>query len=83
MKIFSSFFEGNGGSTMHAMHVLEQRYGWDDLRQKRILLIHAGGYSQRTPTTSCLGKIATSIPKGMISNVLQWITSLSCRLANI
>ncbi|CAF1515350.1 unnamed protein product [Adineta steineri] len=55
---------GNGGSTMHAMHVLEQQYGWEILRQKRILLIHAGGYSQRTPTTSCLGKISTSIPKG-------------------
>ncbi|CAF3666941.1 unnamed protein product [Rotaria sp. Silwood1] len=53
---------GNGGSTMHAMHVLEQQYGWDVLRRKRILLIHAGGYSQRTPTTSCLGKIATSWP---------------------
>jgi hypothetical protein len=51
---------------MHAMHVLEQQYGWEVLRQKRILLIHAGGYSQRTPTTSCLGKIATSIPKGVI-----------------
>ena len=51
---------------MHAMYVLEQQYGWEVLRQKRILLIHAGGYSQRTPTTSCLGKIATSIPKGAI-----------------
>ena len=49
---------------MHAMHVLEQQYGWEVLRTKRILLIHAGGYSQRTPTSSCLGKIATSIPKG-------------------
>lgn len=49
---------------MHAMHVLEQQYGWEALRQKRILLIHAGGYSQRTPTASCLGKISTSIPKG-------------------
>lgn len=49
---------------MHAMHVLEQQYSWEILRKKRILLIHAGGYSQRTPTTSCLGKIATSIPKG-------------------
>jgi fucose-1-phosphate guanylyltransferase len=51
---------------MHAMHVLEQQYGWEILRQKRILLIHAGGYSQRTPTTSCLGKISTSIPRGEI-----------------
>ena len=49
---------------MHAMHVLEEKYGWEVLRKKRILLIHAGGYSQRTPTSSCLGKIATSIPKG-------------------
>ena len=53
---------------MHAMHVLEQKYGWEVLQHKRILLIHAGGYSQRTPTTSCLGKIATSIPKGVINN---------------
>jgi len=53
---------------MHAMHVLEQQYGWEVLREKRILLIHAGGYSQRTPTTSCLGKIATSIPKGAMKN---------------
>jgi fucose-1-phosphate guanylyltransferase len=66
MMIFLLLFKGNGGSTMHAMHVLEQQYGWEVLRQKRILLIHAGGYSQRTPTTSCLGKIATSIPKGVI-----------------
>ena len=49
---------------MHAMHILEEKYGWECLRKKRILLIHAGGYSQRTPTSSCLGKIATSIPKG-------------------
>ena len=55
---------GNGGSTLHAMHVLQEKYGWHNLQKKRILLIHAGGYSQRTPTSSCLGKIATSIPKG-------------------
>ena len=65
---------GNGGSTMHAMHVLEQKYGWKVLQRKRILLIHAGGYSQRTPTTSCLGKIATSIPKGAINQQLKRIS---------
>lgn len=64
LKFFICSFRGNGGSTMHAMHVLQEKYGWETLRQKRILLIHAGGYSQRTPTASCLGKIATSIPKG-------------------
>ncbi len=75
---------------MHAMYVLEQQYGWEVLRQKRILLIHAGGYSQRTPTTSCLGKIATSIPKGAIEKRKEKKTlielelkSSSFRLANI
>ncbi|CAF1573803.1 unnamed protein product, partial [Didymodactylos carnosus] len=53
----------NGGSTMHALHVVEQQLG-ENFSKNRILLIHAGGYSQRTPTSCCLGKISTSIPKG-------------------
>ena len=43
LKFFICSFRGNGGSTMHAMHVLQEKYGWETLRQKRILLIHAGG----------------------------------------
>ncbi|KAJ1170800.1 hypothetical protein NDU88_002671 [Pleurodeles waltl] len=54
---------GNGGSTLYALTCLEQLYGgqWDNFT---ILLIHAGGYSQRLPSASALGKIFTALPMG-------------------
>uniref|UniRef100_A0A8C6V9V3 GDP-fucose pyrophosphorylase domain-containing protein n=1 Tax=Naja naja TaxID=35670 RepID=A0A8C6V9V3_NAJNA len=52
---------GNGGSTLHALQCLEEHYGdkWDTLT---IILIHSGGYSQRLPNASALGKIFTTLP---------------------
>ncbi|XP_032074384.1 fucose-1-phosphate guanylyltransferase [Thamnophis elegans] len=54
---------GNGGSTLHALQCLEENYGdkWDTLT---IILIHSGGYSQRLPNASALGKIFTALPCG-------------------
>ncbi|XP_063154200.1 fucose-1-phosphate guanylyltransferase [Candoia aspera] len=54
---------GNGGSTLHALRCLEEHYGdkWDTLT---IILIHSGGYSQRLPNASALGKIFTALPCG-------------------
>lgn len=54
---------GNGGSTLYALTCLEQLYGgqWEHFT---ILLIHAGGYSQRLPSASALGKIFTALPMG-------------------
>ncbi|XP_004679182.1 PREDICTED: fucose-1-phosphate guanylyltransferase [Condylura cristata] len=54
---------GNGGSTLCALQCLEKLYGnkWNSFT---ILLIHSGGYSQRLPNASALGKIFTALPFG-------------------
>ncbi|XP_068095323.1 fucose-1-phosphate guanylyltransferase [Hyperolius riggenbachi] len=54
---------GNGGSTFYALRCLDRLYpgGLDSFT---IMLIHAGGYSQRLPHASALGKIFTALPFG-------------------
>ncbi|XP_072275578.1 fucose-1-phosphate guanylyltransferase [Pyxicephalus adspersus] len=54
---------GNGGSTFYALHCLNQLYP-HELDSFRVMLIHAGGYSQRLPSASALGKIFTALPCG-------------------
>ena len=51
---------GSGGSTLHVIHQLYEKYGIK-LFSMKILLIHAGGYSQRMPNCTVLGKIFSSI----------------------
>ncbi|XP_010219673.1 PREDICTED: fucose-1-phosphate guanylyltransferase, partial [Tinamus guttatus] len=57
------FFIGNGGSTLHVLQCLEKLYG-DQWTSLLVLLIHSGGYSQRLPSASALGKIFTALPLG-------------------
>ena len=52
---------GSGGSTIHVIQELVSKYSSSVLKQK-ILLIHCGGYSQRTPQFSALGKIFSHLP---------------------
>ncbi|XP_056388708.1 fucose-1-phosphate guanylyltransferase isoform X2 [Hyla sarda] len=54
---------GNGGSTLYALHCLQQLYP-SALDSYKVILIHAGGYSQRLPNASALGKIFTALPFG-------------------
>ncbi|XP_029106591.1 fucose-1-phosphate guanylyltransferase [Scleropages formosus] len=54
---------GNGGSTLYALRHLETEYG-QRLSGFRIILIHAGGLSQRLPNASALGKIFLALPLG-------------------
>ncbi|XP_053360784.1 fucose-1-phosphate guanylyltransferase [Clarias gariepinus] len=54
---------GNGGSTLHVLQLLSDEYG-KALSRFRVLLIHAGGWSQRLPHTSALGKIFMALPLG-------------------
>ncbi|XP_068447437.1 serine/threonine-protein kinase TNNI3K isoform X1 [Clinocottus analis] len=54
---------GNGGSTLYALQQLDAIYG-KALGSLRVLLIHAGGLSQRLPSASALGKIFTAVPLG-------------------
>ncbi|KAM4629428.1 fucose-1-phosphate guanylyltransferase [Polymixia lowei] len=52
---------GNGGSTLYALERLDNIYG-KALGRFRVILIHAGGFSQRLPNASALGKIFTALP---------------------
>ncbi|XP_051964663.1 fucose-1-phosphate guanylyltransferase-like [Xyrauchen texanus] len=54
---------GNGGSTLHSLQRLNDKYG-KSLSGFKIILIHAGGFSQRLPNASALGKIFTALPLG-------------------
>ncbi|GFO47580.1 fucose-1-phosphate guanylyltransferase [Plakobranchus ocellatus] len=54
---------GNGGSTLTALEFLESCYG-SDMFCKKILMIHAGGWSQRMPSASILGKVFSLLPYG-------------------
>ncbi|XP_002734232.1 fucose-1-phosphate guanylyltransferase-like [Saccoglossus kowalevskii] len=54
---------GNGGSTLAALAELEKLHK-DLLCNYKILLINAGGMSQRLPHASLLGKIFTAMPVG-------------------
>ena len=52
---------GPGGSTLFVLSVLQAQLG-DALDAMRVLLIHAGGYSQRLPSMSVCGKIFAPMP---------------------
>ncbi|XP_023689770.1 fucose-1-phosphate guanylyltransferase isoform X1 [Paramormyrops kingsleyae] len=54
---------GNGGSTLYVLENLEDKYG-ESLSKFKIMIIHAGGLSQRLPNASALGKIFTALPLG-------------------
>uniref|UniRef100_A0A8D2DBA7 Fucose-1-phosphate guanylyltransferase n=1 Tax=Sciurus vulgaris TaxID=55149 RepID=A0A8D2DBA7_SCIVU len=74
---------GNGGSTLCALRCLEKLYG-DKWNSFTILLIHSGGYSQRLPSASALGKIFTALPldippcSGKGYCIIQSILDLRC-----
>ena len=55
---------GNGGATLHAIVQLEKIHGKELLSSSKILMLHAGGFSQRLPSASVLGKIFTAVPMG-------------------
>ncbi|XP_019621842.1 PREDICTED: fucose-1-phosphate guanylyltransferase-like [Branchiostoma belcheri] len=54
---------GCGGSTLEVLYQLRQQYG-KELDNWKVLLIHAGGYSQRLPSASVLGKVFMAAPLG-------------------
>nr|CAB3246990.1 fucose-1-phosphate guanylyltransferase-like [Phallusia mammillata] len=52
---------GNGGATMLVLEELYSKYG-ESVYKMKTIVIHAGGYSQRLPTASVLGKVFTAFP---------------------
>uniref|UniRef100_A0A8C3T8Z3 GDP-fucose pyrophosphorylase domain-containing protein n=1 Tax=Chelydra serpentina TaxID=8475 RepID=A0A8C3T8Z3_CHESE len=77
---------GNGGSTLHVLQCLEEMYG-DKWTSLTIILIHSGGYSQRLPNASALGKIFTALPFDKAENsdisacIIQSILDSRCVIA--
>ncbi|RIA79936.1 L-fucokinase [Glomus cerebriforme] len=71
---------GSGGSTLLAIKFLHDRYGLN-LEQKKVLLIHSGGYSTRLPHVSVLGKLFMKIPIGNDSRREQnWMELFDLKL---
>lgn len=70
---------GNGGATLVALDWLRSRFG-DAVRAMKILLIHAGGYSQRTPNHSVCGKIFAPLPVGPVAGttMLEMCLAMLC-----
>ncbi|KAM8888103.1 fucose-1-phosphate guanylyltransferase isoform 1-T1 [Synchiropus picturatus] len=54
---------GNGGSTLHCLRHLSELLG-KTFSSMKVLLIHAGGSSQRLPSASALGKLFMAVPLG-------------------
>ena len=74
---------GNGGATLVALAYLDREYGPARFANLRILLLHAGGYSQRTPHHSVSGKIFALLPVGPVpsSTMLEMCLAMLCDLA--
>ena len=54
---------GNGGGVLAVLDELDKIYG-EELEKLKILILLSGGYSQRLPSASLLGKIFTAMPLG-------------------
>ncbi|MBN1558902.1 hypothetical protein JW998_01540 [candidate division KSB1 bacterium] len=52
---------GSGGSTFLVLHALYEEFG-ESLYAKRVLILHSGGDSRRTPAYSAVGKIFMPLP---------------------
>ncbi|WKY01388.1 hypothetical protein Q1695_015410 [Nippostrongylus brasiliensis] len=55
---------GSGGATLNVLRIIEE-----STCGKKVLLIHSGGLSQRTPQLSAFGKVFATLPNG--STVLE------------
>ena len=56
---------GNGGGVIAVIDELKKLYH-SKLEQLKVLILLSGGYSQRLPSSSLLGKIFTCLPMGKI-----------------
>jgi len=70
---------GNGGATLVVLDYLRTEYK-SKFVEKKYLVIHAGGYSQRTPQHSVCGKIFAPLPVGPLpgSSMLEMCFAMLC-----
>ena len=60
---------GNGGGVISVIEDLQKIYN-EDLKSKKVLILLSGGYSQRLPSASLLGKVFTALPLGKIFSLI-------------
>jgi fucose-1-phosphate guanylyltransferase len=53
---------GDGGATLHVLDQLVITESEEYIKNSKVLLIHAGGYSQRLPSASVIGKVFAAYP---------------------
>ena len=58
---------GNGGSVLVTIGDLLNIYDEKELMKTKVILLPAGGYSQRLPNASVLGKAFTALPIGKLT----------------
>lgn len=68
---------GNGGGVISVMNDLKEIYD-EKIKTLKVLILLSGGYSQRLPSASLLGKIFTAVPLGnciylYINEYLTWL----------
>jgi len=70
---------GNGGATFVVLDMLDKTYG-SELDSLKVLVLHAGGFSQRTPNHSVCGKIFAPVPVGPVatSSMLEHCFAMLC-----
>jgi hypothetical protein len=77
---------GCGGAVLNALQNLSTEFGPQHLLTTRILLIPAGGYSQRQPNGAALGKVFTLLPlkstTGRVQTMLHYKLSTYNHLAS-
>ena len=61
---------GNGGSVLVTIGDLLNIYDKEVLMKTKIIMLPAGGYSQRLPNASVLGKAFTALPVGTFINFM-------------
>ena len=67
---------GSGGATMRVLDRLRAEFGWEEVSKKRVMLMHAGGYSQRLPSLTAIGKLSISFPIGNGNEIYQVLEAL-------
>ena len=67
---------GNGGSVLVTIGDLLKIYDEEELLKTKIILLPAGGYSQRLPNASVLGKAFTALPIGKYIRMKYYCSAL-------
>ena len=72
---------GAGGAAFHVLDLLVRIVSRERLFGSKVLLIYAGGYSQRSPQTAAIGKLLLTLPIGLPDGRTRLMSFLELKLA--